>query len=214
MSRLAKHARIFFFEEPVRCEAKPHLQMLEVSPNICVCRPHTPHAAYGFDDRQLGTVRQLLETLVCEQDLRSAPVWLYTPMALPLLQDLRPELIIYDCMDELAAFHNAPRQLLQRESALLRMATLVFTGGPSLYESKRQRHAAVHCFPSSVEAEHFASARDSSIEHTDQQSLPRPRLGFFGVIDERCDLGLLADLARQRPQWQLVLVGPVAKIDP
>jgi glycosyltransferase involved in cell wall biosynthesis len=141
-------------------------------------------------------------------------VWFYTPMALPLLQGFDPALVIYDCMDELAAFKNAPKQLLQRESALLNIADLVFTGGPSLYQSKRERHANAHCFSSSVDAKHFQKALDRSYSHPEQEQLARPRLGFYGVIDERFDTDLIKQVAESRPEWQLVLVGPVVKIDP
>jgi glycosyltransferase involved in cell wall biosynthesis len=135
-------------------------------------------------------------------------------MALPLLQGFDPSLVIYDCMDELAAFKNAPKQLLQRESALLNIADLVFTGGPSLYQSKRERHANAHCFSSSVDAKHFRKALDRSDSHPEQVHLPRPRLGFYGVIDERFDTDLIKQVAAARPDWQIVLVGPVVKIDP
>jgi UDP-galactopyranose mutase len=98
----------------------------------------------------------------------------------------------------------------------------VFTGGRSLWEQKRLRHPSVHCFPSSVDVPHFASAREMAPElgpemkrePADQAGIPHPRLGFFGVIDERMDLALLDSVARARPDWQLVMIGPVVKIDP
>jgi glycosyltransferase involved in cell wall biosynthesis len=117
-------------------------------------------------------------------------------------------------MDELAMFKNAPKQLLQRESALLNMADVVFTGGPSLYQSKRERHANAHCFSSSVDAKHFRQAQDRSISHPDQAHIPHPRIGFYGVIDERLDVELVSQMADAHPEWQIVMVGPVVKIDP
>ena len=140
--------------------------------------------------------------------------WFYTPMALPLLQELNPSLVVYDCMDELAAFKNPPKQMLQRENALLKVADLVFTGGPSLYRAKRERHPNVHCFPSSVDAVHFEQALDRSNAHPAHEDIPGPRLGYYGVIDERIDTELIARIADAHPQWQIVLVGPVVKIDP
>jgi glycosyltransferase involved in cell wall biosynthesis len=121
---------------------------------------------------------------------------------------------VYDCMDELAAFRNAPKQLLQRESALLNIADLCFTGGPSLYNSKKERHANAHCFSSSVDASHFRKAQDRSYSHPDQEHIAHPRLGFYGVIDERFDTELIREMAAAHPEWQIVLVGPVVKIDP
>jgi glycosyltransferase involved in cell wall biosynthesis len=212
MTRLAEHYRILFVEEPVYDEGEAHLQKRAVAPNITVCQPHTGIQAPGFHDDQIPTLQALLADLVPEGE--RPVVWFYTPMALPLLQGFDPSLVIYDCMDELAAFKNAPKQLLQRENALLNIADLVFTGGPSLYQSKRDRHANAHCFSSSVDAKHFQKALDRSYSHPEQEQLARPRLGFYGVIDERFDTDLIKQVAAARPDWQIVLVGPVVKIDP
>jgi len=212
MTRLAEHYRILFVEEPVYDEGKAHLQKTAVAPNITVCQPHTGIQAPGFHDDQIPTLQTLLSDLVPEGE--RPVVWFYTPMALPLLQGFDPALVVYDCMDELAAFKNAPKQLLQRENALLNIADLCFTGGPSLYQSKRDRHANAHCFSSSVDAKHFQKALDRDYSHPEQAHVARPRLGFYGVIDERFDTDLVSEVAQARPDWQIVLVGPVVKIDP
>ena len=212
MTRLAEHYRILFVEEPVYDEGKAHLKKTAVAPNITVCQPHTGIQAPGFHDDQIPTLQTLLADLVPEGE--RPVVWFYTPMALPLLQGFDPALVIYDCMDELAAFKNAPKQLLQRENALLNIADLCFTGGPSLYQSKRERHANAHCFSSSVDANHFQKALDRDYSHPEQAHVARPRLGFYGVIDERFDTDLVSQVAQARPDWQIVLVGPVVKIDP
>jgi UDP-galactopyranose mutase len=136
-------------------------------------------------------------------------------MALGFSSRLAPAAVVYDCMDELSLFRGAPPALVERERELLARADLVFTGGASLYEAKRGRHPAVHLFPSSIDADHFGRARGfAGPEPADQARIPRPRLGYFGVIDERIDLDLLAGLAEARPDWQIVMLGPVVKIDP
>ncbi|MBD0326041.1 MAG: glycosyltransferase, partial [Pyrinomonadaceae bacterium] len=111
-------------------------------------------------------------------------------------------------------FKNAPPALREHEQELFKRADLVFTGGQSLYEAKRHQHARVYAFPSSIDAAHFAQARNIKDEPIDQAELARPRLGFFGVIDERLDIELLDGLAQARPDWQLLMIGPVVKIDP
>jgi UDP-galactopyranose mutase len=214
MTRLAQHYDVYFFEEPRACEGKAWLEITAIAPNLHVCRPHTPNPASGFAAAQMPALQPLLEELIATRALVAPIAWFYTPMALPLLQALEPSLVVYDCMDELSAFLDAPPDLLEFERALLSAAALVFTGGPSLYRSKQSRHANVHCFPSSVEREHFGRARDSGIDHADQRHLPHPRLGFFGVIDERFDPEAIALMAQTHPEWQIVLVGPVVKIDP
>jgi UDP-galactopyranose mutase len=212
MTRMAEHYQVLFVEEPVFTEGQAHLKKTAVAPNITVCQPHTAIHAAGFHDDQIPTLQTLLADLVPEGE--QPIVWFYTPMALPLLQGMHPKLVVYDCMDELAAFKNAPKQLLQRETALLGTADLVFTGGPSLYQSKRERHANAHCFPSSVDARHFRQALERATSHPDQAHLGGPRLGFYGVIDERFDTELVREIAAARPDWQIALVGPVVKIDP
>lgn len=212
MSRMARHYRVIFIEEPLLCEGESHLLTQEVADNVLVVKPFTPVAAGGFHDAQLAEMRPLLEQLLEDRQIEEYAAWLFTPMALPLLAGLHPQALVYDCMDELSAFRNAPRQLIQRENALLRMADLVFTGGRSLYLAKVERHPSVHCFPSSVDGEHFARGRDESIAHELLQDIPRPRLGYCGVIDERLDLQLIASLAAARPDYQIIMVGPLAKI--
>ena len=140
-------------------------------------------------------------------------MWYYTPLALPFSRHLSPRAVIYDCMDELSAFKGASALLRAREFELMQRASLVLTGGQSLYEAKRHLHSNIHPFPSSVDVSHFAQARTITAEPDDQAAVPRPRLGYFGVIDERMDLALLDGVAAARPDWQIVMLGPVVKID-
>ncbi len=212
MTRLAQHYQVLFVEEPVYLPGPTGLHQSFPAPNITVIQPHTDVDAPGFHDSQIAPLQLLLATLV-DEDERPL-VWFYTPMALPLLTSFQPLAVIYDCMDELSAFNHAPRQLQQRESALMSRADLVFTGGTGLYEAKKAKHPQVHCFPSSVDTVHFEQALDRNNGHPLQSSLPSPRLGYYGVIDERMDLPLLAALADSHPEWQIIMVGPVVKIDP
>jgi glycosyltransferase involved in cell wall biosynthesis len=211
LSRLARRWRVVFVEEPMPGEAEDHLEVITPCSNVMVWRPHVRHAAPGFHDDHLAVLHPMLRTAMHEHSVRDYWTWFYTPMAYPLASGLASRGIVYDCMDELSQFRSAPRQLLQRETALLKAADLVFTGGPSLYRAKRDRHPDVHCFSSSVDAAHFASA---DADHPLQAHLARPRLGWAGVIDERVNLDLIAAVAQARPQWQLVMVGPIVKIDP
>jgi UDP-galactopyranose mutase len=133
---------------------------------------------------------------------------------LPLIKTLQPDKIIYDCMDALTHFKYAPPQLAEREEALLQHADVVFCGGVSLYRARAGRHRNIHCFPSSVDAAHFARPGETHGAEDIQAGVPRPRIGYCGVIDERIDLHLIAEAARARPDWQFVLVGPVVKIEP
>jgi glycosyltransferase involved in cell wall biosynthesis len=211
LSRLASRWRVVFIEEPVLDAAEPHIELLAPAPGVEVWRPHVRGEVAGFHDDHISVMQRLIADAMVEHDVSDYWVWFYTPMAFPLAAELSPRGVVYDCMDELTMFKNAPRQLVQRENALFKQADLVFTGGPSLYNSKRGRHPDVHCFPSSVDAQHFSpNGRD----HPAQAGLPHPRLGYCGVIDERLNLDLIAGMAAARPDWQIVMVGPVVKIDP
>ena len=177
---------------------------------VTVAIPQLPEGLSAL--QQTVALRRLLDTLVTSLE---APIvrWYYTPMMLDFSRHLSASSVIYDCMDELSVFKFAPPPLLEREIDLIEDADLVFTGGQSLYEAKRDRHRAVHCFPSSVDSEHFAQARKAVDVPSDQRAIAGPKIGYFGVIDERIDLALIADVARERPDWQFVMVGPVVKID-
>ncbi len=168
----------------------------------------------GFEPEQIPLLRGLLEDLLEKEKIKDYLLWFYTPLALPLASELHPKAIVYDCMDELSAFLGAPPELLEREAELLAKADLVFTGGSSLYRAKKNRHPRVYCFPSSVDAKHFACAANGMAEAEDQAPLAHPRLGYYGVIDERMDLPLIQAVAESHTEWQIVMVGPIVKIDP
>ena len=220
LSRLARHYHVVFLEEPVHDDAPAWLERTTPLPGVEVLRPHTPVEAGGFHDDQLSVLEPLLAGYLADNDIDDYIVWFYTPMALPLLAGLTPRAVVYDCMDELSAFKDAPRQMRQRETALLKGAQLVLTGGPSLYDAKRSLHPNVLCLPSAVDARHYAAASAAAQAEPMRRAealqggIAHPRLGFFGVIDERLDMGLIAELAAADPAWQIVMVGPVVKIDP
>ena len=190
----------------------PRMTEREVAPGLHVAVPQLPA---GIEEAQrVAVMRRLLSELLRRHSMEDYLLWYYTPMALPITEHLSPRAVVYDCMDELSAFAGASPELRDREAELLRRASLVITGGYSLYEAKRGRHHNIHAVPSSVDVAHFARARLDLPDPADQADIPRPRLGFFGVIDERMDLDLLAAIADARPDLHLVMIGPVAKIDP
>lgn len=209
MAHCARERRVFFVEEPLEGEAQS-VAIREVAPNLCVVTPWVPRGADAT--ATLQAQRAALDELRVSARIERSLSWFYTPMALEFARDFPSELLVYDCMDELSAFHGAPGKLPQLERELFDLADVVFTGGRSLFEAKSKQHTNVRLFPSSVDAEHYRAARQPQADPADQANIPHPRIGFFGVIDERMDLELLARLADARPQLQIVMIGPVVKI--
>ena len=214
LSRLAAEFRVFFVEEPVFDEGGPRLARSRPVPGVEVLTPRTPVEAAGFVDEQLPFLESLLADFVAERHVDDPFVWLTTPMALPLAADLDPRAVIYDCADDFASSARASLQLVQREEALLELADIVLTASPSLHDARKASHPNLHCLPSAVDAEHFARPQAQRLEcaaaRALHEGLAHPRLGYFGAIDERLDLALVAAVAERRPDWQLVMVGPVA----
>ncbi|WP_244818029.1 glycosyltransferase family 1 protein [Caballeronia sp. Lep1P3] len=213
LSRIAKHAEVLFFEEPRRTDqADAWLDVRTTDEGIRVMTPCLP--AGLTREQEEHAQRALLDAYLAGSQTWDLGLWYYSPMTLSFTDHLDARLIVYDCMDELSAFKNAPPQLAEREARLMRKADVVFTGGQSLYESKRRFHHNVHAFPSSVDIGHFEKACKPLPEPSDQAELPGPRLGFYGVLDERFDAALIGALAAARPDWQFIMLGPVAKIRP
>jgi glycosyltransferase involved in cell wall biosynthesis len=212
LTRCALERRVFYVEEPLYDAHAGARLDIERCDGVTVVVPHLPEGCREQD--AVALQRTLVDELIARARIAQCVLWYYTPMAVPFTNHLTACAIVYDCMDELSAFAHAPAALKRNESELLRRAHLVFTGGQSLYEAKRDAHPNVHAFASSVDVAHFAQARQITTDPPDQASIARPRLGFFGVIDERMDIDLVAGVAAARPDWQLVMLGPVVKIDP
>jgi UDP-galactopyranose mutase len=213
LSRCARERRVFFIEEPIYI--KDQMAQIDINlrgDNLYIIQPLLPK---GLSEVEAERAQQaIINELIAQKQIKNYLLWYYTPMALGFTRQLRPLATIYDCMDELSAFRGAPPAMVEREAELLKRADVVFTGGLSLYEAKRHQHHNIHPFPSSIDAAHFAQARFIDNEPADQANIPHPRLGFFGVIDERMDTALLDAVAELRPDWHLVMIGPVVKIDP
>lgn len=214
LTRFAAQIRVFVIEEPIydAPDAPGFTDVSSRGNNLHVVVPHLPGGRSAEEHNAMQ--KQLLDQLMQEQGINHFVAWYYTPMALSFSNHLKPAATVYDCMDELSAFAGAPPELLIREKELFNKADLVFTGGHSLYEAKRDKHPAVYPFPSSIERAHFAQAKNITQQPADQQDIPHPRMGFYGVIDERMDIELVGKVAEMRPEWQLIMLGPVVKIDP
>jgi UDP-galactopyranose mutase len=211
LSRCAKNHRVLFWEEPIYSEtAEPKLRISAEGESVVLIVPDLP---VGTDETTSFKVqRDMLRDFMSSTGIDDPVLWYYTPMARNFTRDIDAAAIVYDCMDELSGFRGAPPGLRAAEKELFEVADLVFTGGRSLFEAKQNHHPSVHCFPSSIDTRHFQRARSSSSDPSDQHAIGHPRIGYCGVIDERIDLELIAGIAAGRPEWRLIMLGPVVKI--
>jgi UDP-galactopyranose mutase len=213
LTRCARDRRVFFVEEPIFGNGSMRLDVREADGGVHVVVPHLPEGLRS-EIATTAVMKEMIRRLFSEHGIHEYVFWYYTPMALTFTHHFSPIASIYDCMDELSAFKGAHDRLPELEKQLFQNVDLVFTGGQTLYEAKRNSHPSVHAFPSSIDVSHFGKARTATSDPADQAGVPNPRLGFFGVIDERFDIELLDAVATERPDWHFVMIGPVVKIHP
>ena len=211
MSRFARQRRVYFFEEPVYDAPSQYNEIFDdpVS-GICVVTPHVTSDTQNTSN----ALRHLLDMFMASMSIKDYVAWYYTPLSYAFSLHLKPALLVYDCMDELSSFKFAAPELKVWEQKLFAKADIVFTGGMHLYKAKKKFHSNIHGVPSGIDVKHFIQAREFTKDPIDQSSIPHPRIGFYGVIDERFNIELLRSVAGQRPDWHFVVIGPTAKIDP
>lgn len=226
ISRMAKDYRTFYFEEPENIEKQEYKEYIEKTyKNESITATYYHYISEEGvnvivpllkteDFHNIHLLEDIMKKAFKDFSIEENIFWYYTPMALEYTAFFSPKVIIYDCMDQLAAFKNAPPALLKLEKDLFKKADIAFTGGQSLYEAKKHYHHSVHCFPSSIDKKHFGRAAADLTDPEDQKLITQPRAGFFGVIDERFDIDLLKEISSLLPDWSFVIVGPTAKIDP
>ena len=213
LSRFSTQYTTYYIEEYIINDQEDGYDIYRTKEKVWVVTPHLNRATFSEIDKNVR-VSKIIKDIFEQRQIYNYIFWYYTPMALAFTKFFKPKVTVYDCMDELSAFKFAPQELKTFEQELLDKAEIVFTGGNSLYEAKKHQHHNIFSFPSSIDKNHFMQARRNIEQPEDQCNIPFPRLGFFGVIDERFDIDLIEQVATMRPEWQIILIGPVVKIDP
>jgi glycosyltransferase involved in cell wall biosynthesis len=228
LSRIARDYPVMYVHEPAlgsTADGEPQLTQVAADHNVTAWQPMYPDRGEELERWRENYAKLVCDRLIAQGWARQSGsglvptrrliVWFYTPAPVYMLDYLPADLVVYDVMDELANFKGAATTLPEREALLLARADLVFTGGRSLYAARKDRHLHVYCFPSGVDARHFAQALEADLPVAAEiADLPHPTLGYYGVIDERMDCALLGSLAEQHPDWSIVIVGPIVKIEP
>ncbi|HEX2968088.1 MAG TPA: glycosyltransferase family 1 protein [Bacteroidales bacterium] len=214
LSRWAAETRVFYIEEPIRGKYDSNFLKTVYDQSGKSLTVITPYINESLSESAVNRfLENSLDDIIRWYNVENYLLWYLTPMAVEFAFHLSPEIIVYDSMDELSCFKGAHPNMIRNENILLEMADVVFTGGFSLYEYKKHRHHNIHPFPSSIDQSHFESGIGGK-DPADQANIPHPRVGFFGVIDERFDTLLLDSLAMLMPQLHFIMIGPVLKIDP
>ncbi len=222
MSRLSRKHKVIFVETlapdaalvtPVARFRKP-----PEFPNITILTLQFPAWRWNDADFVDQERRRLVHEFLFSPlagDLGPLVQWFYDPMAVTAFAGHVDEaLTVYDCMDELSKFRGAPPEILERESQLLKLADVIFTGGRKLFEAKSRFNGNCHFYGCGVDVEHFGSARKEETQVPAELAQgSKPRLGYFGVVDERMDYELIAKLADANPEWSIAMIGPVMKVD-
>ena len=223
LSRLANRGHVLFVEEPVYLDDIPaaRLDVTLPLPRVHRAVPLLPGTLRGQYDESIAITRDLVRKQVAADGplggVFQRPVqWFYTPMPAPaMIGAFSERAVVYDCMDELSKFRFAPAELVDRERYLVANADVVFTGGYKLWQAKSRNHGNVHFFGCGVDVDHFARARSEEVPLAPELAgIGRKVMGYFGVIDERIDYDLLRKLAEENSDAELVMVGPVVKVDP
>jgi len=222
VSRLSRRHKILFVEtlapDPSLAAPLAKFRVADGFSNITVLTLQFPSWRWedaGYvDSERCRLVQQFIAGPGAGQ-FQSPVQWFYDPMAVTAFGGQMGEVLtVYDCMDELSKFRCAPPEIAKRETELLSRAEVVFTGGRKLFEAKSRYHDNCHFYGCGVDAGHFGKAQDpATTVPTALSSLPKPVLGYFGVVDERMDYELIKRLAESNPQWSVVMVGPTVKVD-
>jgi len=222
-SRLSRRRNVLFVEvgppDPSLAAPLARFRTLETFPNLTLLHLEFPAWRWNdgdYVDRERCRLVQEFLAGPGAGRFENPVQWFYDPMAITAFAGRLGEVLtVYDCMDELSKFSGAPPQLLKREAQLLSRADVVFTGGRRLFEAKSRFHSNCHFYGCGVESEHFGQARQEQTPVPPElAALSKPILGYFGVVDERLDYDLIAQLADANPRWSVVMLGPVMKVDP
>jgi len=197
-----------------RWKSRPHRASTprpEAPPGLTVLSPW-PAFPFGQDLRSVHAINSAVLRLQLAMARRCMPPdvwWVYDPIASAVTRHHRARLIVYDCVDRHAAYGGHRRLMDPLESELLRRADVVFVTARGLVSHCEGRAREVHFVSNGFDEDLFATSRPVP---PDLQAIPPPRLGFIGGLAHWLDVDLMVTVARARPDWSLVLVGPMADV--
>jgi len=162
-----------------------------------------------------GLIRLSLKLLLGRLGVRHPVTWFVVPHLAGVVGRLGERLSVYYCIDDYASLPDVDAAAVREmDDELTRRADLVFVASETLLARKSRLNPETYVSPHGVDFAHFVRAQDPALAiPADIAALPRPIVGFFGLIEKWIDLGLVAHLAEQRPGWTFLMIGRVAVPD-
>jgi glycosyltransferase involved in cell wall biosynthesis len=153
-----------------------------------------------------------LRWLMWREGIHRPICWFMIPHLSSVVGHLNEGLSVYYCIDDYAALPDVdPIAVRAMDEELTRKADLVFVASDTLLPTKLALNPDTYVSPHGVDFDHFAQAQDVALAvPADIKDLPRPVIGFFGLIERWIDLDLVDFLADQRPHWTFLMIGRVA----
>lgn len=149
--------------------------------------------------------------------LRPGILWTYSPLTTELYDMSRFDRVVYHAVDDIKAQPGMPVEVIARgEAELLRCADIVFTTSPNLQSLHERVNPRTFYFSNVCDYDHFSAALDPALSvPVELSNIPSPRIGFVGAISAyKLDFGMIASIARIRPDWHFVFVGEIGEGDP
>lgn len=235
MNMLAKEGNKVLYVEPIyftrgrsacakvsevlkRAKSNPFSKVKKVSENLYILIPAVKIPFGQFE------LISLWNQLILKQEIKRAqrkltldnPIfWTYSPYSNKLISAFSEKLAIYDCVDEHSAYPNVNKSLIRKmEERLIEKVDIVFVTTKELYEDKKHLNKNIFIIPNGVDIKHFSKACEEKTTIPDElQAIPKPRIGYIGGIADWIDLDLILYIAKSKPEWSLVLLGPIITQD-
>lgn len=209
LQHLETQFNILFIEKPVRdANSKACFSYQAENDHMHILTPHLPTGI--SNEASSGLLKDILNGFLGAKDMSDFIFWYVDPTAATYSSHLKPAVTIYHCTDERLS-DSADVQQLHKQ--LLDKADVVFTTSHTLYLHEKAEHANLHLLHTGIDTAHFTKARGNVAEAEEQAAIPYPRIGCMGPIDDRFDSGLIAAIAAHRPDWHIVIAGPVHAAD-
>jgi glycosyltransferase involved in cell wall biosynthesis len=161
-----------------------------------------------FHEKNQQILTEQVQLVLDQLQWRCPLLWINDPFTVDTIGALNECGVVYDCIDSFSSFSWSNSAVQKWENQLIRKASIILTTAKKLYHNHSVINSATYLVPNAADFGHFSNVETMPNIPADLQSIHQPRVGFIGAIYEWLDFALLERLAHERPDWNLVLVGP------